>query len=66
MLHQTLSAHFGEFVERAEEAGGLPEFVLTEVREYLRCGLLEFGKFEDRCSCPEDCPALGDGGPDAK
>jgi hypothetical protein len=29
---------------RTEEAGGLPEFVLTEVREYLRCGLLEFGK----------------------
>ena len=39
-LHQVLSEHFAEFVEQAEEAGGLPEFVLREVREYLRCGLL--------------------------
>jgi hypothetical protein len=39
VLHQTLSAHFEQFAERAEEAGGLPDFVLLEVREYLRCGL---------------------------
>jgi len=36
-------AHWKDFVEHAEQAGGLPEFVVTEVEEYLRCGLLEYG-----------------------
>ena len=55
VLHQVLSAHFEEFAERGEEAGGLPEFVLTEVREYLRCGLLEYGLLHCRCQhCGHD------------
>jgi len=29
--------------ERAEEAGGLPRFVVREVEEFLRCGLLDHG-----------------------
>jgi len=55
VLHQVLSLHFEEFVERAEEAGGLPDFVLKEVREYLRCGLLEHGLLHCRCQrCGHD------------
>ena len=55
VLHQVLSAHFEQLVERAEEAEGLPEFVLAEVREYLRCGLLEYGLLHCRCQrCGHD------------
>lgn len=43
VLHRTLSAHWPVFVEQAEQAGGLPRFVMREVQEYLRCGLLEHG-----------------------
>jgi hypothetical protein len=43
VLYRTLAAHWAEFCERAEEAGGLPRFVRREVDEYLRCGLLEHG-----------------------
>ena len=43
VLYRTLAAHWAEFCERAEEAGGLPRFVQREVDEYLRCGLLEYG-----------------------
>ncbi len=42
-LHRTLSAHWPAFVEQAEEAGGLPSFVVREVHDYLRCGLPEHG-----------------------
>jgi len=42
-LHRTLSAHWPAFLERANEAGGLPKFVTDEVQAYLRCGLLEHG-----------------------
>ncbi len=42
-LHRTLSAHWPAFVEQAEEAGGLPSFVVHEVQDYLRCGLPEHG-----------------------
>jgi hypothetical protein len=43
VLYRTLAAHWAEFCERYEEAGGLPRFVQREVDEYLRCGLLEYG-----------------------
>ena len=43
VLYRTLSAYWPAFVERAEEAGGLPVFVRHEVEEYLRCGLIEHG-----------------------
>jgi hypothetical protein len=42
-LHRTLSAHWPAFVEQAEEAGGLPSFVMREVQDCLRCGLPEHG-----------------------
>src|SRR5690606_28105961 len=34
VLHQVLSAHWQEFVERADAGGGLPRFVVKEVDEY--------------------------------
>lgn len=43
MLYRTISAHWSELQERADAAGGLPSFVVREVEEYLRCGLLEHG-----------------------
>ena len=43
MLYRAIDAHWAELCERAEEAGGLPGFVVREVEEYLRCGLLEHG-----------------------
>ncbi len=48
-------AHWPAFLERAEEAGGLPRFVVRELDEYLRCGLLEHGLIHLRCGvCGED------------
>jgi len=52
VLYRTIDEHWAEFCERAEEAGGLPRFVVREVEEYLRCGLLENGCVHvgcDRC-----------------
>jgi hypothetical protein len=43
VLHRTFTAHWPAFVEQAEQEGGLPKFVMREVQEYLRCGLVEFG-----------------------
>ena len=43
VLYQTVEAHWPEFHERAEEAGGLPRFVVQEFEQYLRCGRLEHG-----------------------
>jgi hypothetical protein len=43
VLHRTLSAHFAQFRERADEHGGLPKFLVREVEAYLRCGILEYG-----------------------
>lgn len=43
MLYQTVAEHWPAFVERAEEHGGLPRFVVKEFEEYLRCGRLEHG-----------------------
>ena len=45
-------AHSAEFRERAEEAGGLPKFVVREFEEYGRCGRLEAGCLHLECpSC---------------
>lgn len=38
VLHQVLHAHWPAFLERAEEAGGLPRFVVREFEAYLECG----------------------------
>ncbi len=52
MLYRAIEAHWTAFRERAEEAGGLPRFVVREVEDYLRCGRLERGCVRvgcDRC-----------------
>ncbi|GMV13973.1 MAG: hypothetical protein AMXMBFR56_21970 [Polyangiaceae bacterium] len=43
VLYQTVAEHWPAFLERAEEHGGLPRFVVKEFEEYLRCGRLEHG-----------------------
>jgi hypothetical protein len=43
VLYQTVEKYWPEFRERAEEAGGLPRFVVQEFEAYLRCGRLEEG-----------------------
>jgi len=50
VLYQCIEAHWPEFRERAEEAGGLPKFVVREFDEYLRCGRLEYGCLRLGCS----------------
>jgi len=55
VLHQVLHAHWPAFLERAEEAGGLPKFVVREFEAYLECGLLERGLVHLRCGqCGEE------------
>ena len=49
MLHRVVRSHWPAFLERAEEAGGLPRFVVREVDAYLECGLLEHGLVHLRC-----------------
>ena len=52
VLYRTVERHWPAFLERAEERGGLPRFVVREVEEYLRCGLLEHGCLRVACcSC---------------
>lgn len=43
LLYQVVAAHWPEFRQRAEEAGGLSRFVVREFEQYLRCGILEHG-----------------------
>jgi len=43
VLYQTVERYWPEFRERAEEAGGLPKFVVKEFEAFLRCGRLEAG-----------------------
>ncbi len=52
VLYQVVSAYWPSFRERIEELGSLPKFVMREVDEYLRCGLLEYGFIRVRCA---DC-----------
>jgi Transposase zinc-binding domain/Putative transposase len=49
LLHRVVSQHWQAFRERAEHAGGLPDFVVDEVQEYLRCGILEHGVVHLAC-----------------
>lgn len=39
--YRVVERHWPAFLERADERGGLPRFVVREVEEYLRCGRLE-------------------------
>ncbi len=43
MLYQTVAERWPAFLERAEQHGGLPRFVVREFEEYLRCGQLKHG-----------------------
>lgn len=43
LLYQLVEQHWPTFRERAEQAGGLPKFVVDEFEAYLRCGILEHG-----------------------
>lgn len=51
-LYQTLAAHWPEFLERAEELGGLPRFVVREFEQFLKCGILSHGCLHLEC---RDC-----------
>jgi hypothetical protein len=42
-VYQCVEQHWDAFVERAEQAGGLPRFVTREFEAYLKCGRLEYG-----------------------
>jgi hypothetical protein len=50
-LYRVVEQHWPAFVERIEEAGGLPRFVVREMEEYLHCGRLAFGCL--RLACDE-------------
>ena len=43
VLYQVVAEHWPAFRERAEEAGGLPKFVIDEFDAYLDCGRLGAG-----------------------
>jgi hypothetical protein len=49
LLQRVVSQHWQAFRERAEHAGGLSDFVVDEVQEYLRCGILEHGVVHLAC-----------------
>lgn len=52
MLYRCVEAHWPAFLERAQEAGGLPKFVVQEFEAYLLCGRLEAGCLHLACrSC---------------
>ncbi|MBI2892543.1 MAG: transposase zinc-binding domain-containing protein [Deltaproteobacteria bacterium] len=44
-----MKAHWEQFRERAEDAGGLPTFVVREFEEYLSCGILDRGCLHLAC-----------------
>ena len=49
LLYQLVEQHWPTFRERAEQAGGLPKFVVDEFEAYLRCGILEHGLAHFAC-----------------
>ena len=50
LLHRLVSAHWPVLLARAEEQGGLPRFVVREMDQYLRCGILEHGLAAFQCA----------------
>ena len=55
LLHRVVTEHWPDFLERAEQAGGLPGFVTREFEAYLECGLLEHGFVQLACQgCGEE------------
>ena len=49
ILYRVVSDHWPAFRERIEGLSSLPKFVVREVDEYLRCGLLEHGFIRVQC-----------------
>jgi hypothetical protein len=55
LLDPLVREHWPSFLERAEEQGGLPRFVVRDFEECLRCGVLEHGLVHLACSrCGHD------------
>ena len=48
-IHRLVQEHWPTFLERAEEQGGQPRFVVRDFEEYLRCGVLEHGLVHLAC-----------------
>jgi hypothetical protein len=48
-LYQAVAKYWPAFLERAEQLGGLPDFVKREVSDYLDCGILERGFVSVKC-----------------
>ncbi|MBM3270572.1 MAG: transposase [Candidatus Sericytochromatia bacterium] len=49
LLYQIVEEYWPEFRQRADEAGGLPRFVIREFESYLKCGILEHGLARLKC-----------------
>ena len=49
VLYQLVAEHWPGLRELAEQVGALPNFVIREFEEYLRCGILEHGFLELVC-----------------
>jgi hypothetical protein len=49
LLYRLVREHWPVFLERAEEQGGLPRFVVRDFEAYLRCGVLEHGLVHLAC-----------------
>ena len=50
LLYKVVAEHWPRFLERAEESGGLPKFVVDEFDAYLGCGILEHGLVQLACT----------------
>lgn len=50
LLYQLVQEHWPRFLEKAEEQGGLPRFVVRDFEEFLRCGILEHGLVHLACA----------------
>lgn len=50
VLHRVVSTYWPTFCERVEALGSLPKFVVRDVDEYLRCGILEQGFIRAQCT----------------
>ena len=48
-VYRCVERHCSAFHDQAEERGGLPKFVVKEMEEYLRCGILEHGCLRLAC-----------------
>ncbi|MDI1450973.1 MULTISPECIES: hypothetical protein [unclassified Polyangium] len=49
VLYRVVRSYWDSFRERVEPIGSLPRFVVREVEEYLRCGILEYGFMRVEC-----------------